>query len=197
MYIDPQSTPAANAAATPRAAWPAGACVDDATASSAAPANITPAPPPTPIHRDQPAARNSLKNTTPHTMPRRLFEFHRGNAMLSPMSLIAKIVSVLATDQRQPARTAHATRCGAWRTSAPTADVPRSRAGRLQRARNTPSTITSETATGEMPSDTILVGASAAPSHAPAVTPLSTPRSWRRRTRAAATGSTGGPADRG
>src|SRR6266568_1223443 len=196
MYIVPQSAPAASAAATPRAAWPPGAWVDDATASSVAPANIAVAPPSTPSRRARPASRSSLKNTTPHTMPSRLFAFHSGNAMLRPMSLIAKMVRVLATAQRHPASTAHTVRCGAWRRSAPIADVPRSRAGTLQRARNTPSTIVSEITTGEIPSDTILVGASAAPSHAPAAKPLSTPTCCSRWSRPAATGSTRAPRDR-
>src|SRR5438445_705765 len=196
MYIVPHNAPAASAAATPRAGWPAGAWVEEATASKVAPANITTAPPTTPSQRARPASRNSLKNTTPQRMPSRLFAFNSGNAMLNPMSLIAKMVSVLATAQRHPASAAHTTRCGAWRTSARTAEVPRSSAGRLQRARNTPSTIVREITTGEMPSDTILVGASAAPSQAPAVNPLSTPTRWSRRSRAAATGSTTRPAGR-
>src|SRR6266571_3473657 len=75
MYIVPQSAPAASAAATPRAAWPPGAWVDDATASSVAPANIAVAPPSTPSRRARPASRSSLKNTTPHTIPSRLFAF--------------------------------------------------------------------------------------------------------------------------
>src|SRR6266704_5142670 len=172
MYIVPHNAPAASAAATPRAGWPAAAWVEDATARKVAPPNITTAPPST---------------------PSRLFAFHSGNAMLNPMSLIAKMVSVLATAQRQPASAAQTTRCGAWRTSARTADVPRSSAGRLQRARNTPSTIVSEMTTGEMPSATILVGASAAPSQAPAVNPLSTPTSCSRRSRTAVSGSTAAP----
>src|SRR6266852_1439004 len=194
MYIVPQSAPAASAAAIPRPGWPPGAWVDDATASSVPPANITAAPPSTPRSRGQPAPRSSLKNTAPQTMPSRLFAFHNGNAMLSPMSLIAKIVRVLATAHRHPARIAQTTRWGAWRTSAPIADVPRSRAGRLQRARNTPTTIAREITTGERPRATILVGASAAPSQAPAAKPLTTPASCRRRRRAAssATGATSG-----
>src|SRR5229473_2372535 len=194
MYIVPQSAPAASAAAMPRPGWPPGAWVDDATASSVPPANITAAPPSTPRSRGQPAPRSSLKNTAPQTMPSRLFAFHNGNAMLSPMSLIAKIVRVLATAHRHPARIAQTTRWGAWRTSAPIADVPRSRAGRLQRARNAPTTIAREITTGERPRATILVGASAAPSQAPAAKPLTTPASCRRRRRAAssATGATSG-----
>ena len=115
------------------------------------------------------------------------------------MSLIAKIVSVLATAQRQPASIAHTTRCGAWRTSSPMAAVPRNSAGTLQRARNTPTTIMREMTTGEMPSVTILVGASAAPSQAPAVNPEARPTSWSRRSRPASTaaiGSIAAPGDR-
>ena len=86
-------------------------------------------------------------------------------------------------DQRLPARMAQMMRCGAWRTSALTAEVPWSRAGTLQRARKTPHTITSETVTGLRPMDTSLAGASAAPSQAPAAMPLRRPavRSARRR----------------
>src|SRR5256714_13539362 len=110
------------------------------------------------------------------------------------------MVSVLATAQRQPATMAHTTRWGACRTSAPIAAVPRKSAGRLQRARNTPTTIASEITTGDRPSTTILVGASAAPSQAPAVRRLATPASCSRRRRdgssAGASGSTGAPRDR-
>src|SRR3954451_6085312 len=49
------------------------------------------------------------------------------------------------------------------------------RVGIVQRARNTPTTIASETTMGETPIVTSLVGASAAPSQAPAVKPHSTP----------------------
>src|SRR5438034_6292579 len=123
MYIVPHNAPAASAAATPRAGWPATAWVEDATARKVAPPNITTAPPSTPSRRARPASRSSLKNTMPQRMPSRLFAFHSGNAMLNPMSLIAKMVSVLATAQRQPASAAQTTRCGTWRTSARTADV--------------------------------------------------------------------------
>src|SRR5579872_5100722 len=61
--------------------------------------------------------------------------------------------------------------------------VPRISAGRLQRARKTPITITSEMIMGERPSVTSFVGASAAPSQAPAVIPEKMPRSWRVRER--------------
>ena len=46
-------------------------------------------------------------------------------------------------------------------------DVPRIKAGRLQRARKTPMTMTSEMTIGDRPTVTSFVGASAAPSHAP------------------------------
>ena len=85
----PHSAPAARAAATPRVACPAGACAADASARRVAPAHITAAPPSTATTRDQPAPRSSLKNTAPHRMPSRLLAFHRGNATLKPMSLIA------------------------------------------------------------------------------------------------------------
>src|SRR5579884_4497975 len=47
--------------------------------------------------------------------------------------------------------------------------------GTVQRATNTPATIPSEIRNGENPSVTSLVGASAAPSHAPAASPHATP----------------------
>src|SRR2546425_3783583 len=104
MYMVPQRTPAPSAAQTPRGECPAVACVDDAIASKAAPKHITSAPPNTPIQRRQPAWRNSLKKRNPQKIPSRLFEFHSGKAMLSPISRIAKMVSVFATAQRHPAR---------------------------------------------------------------------------------------------
>ncbi len=55
--------------------------------------------------------------------------------------------------------------------------VPRIRAGRLQRARKTPTTIKSETTRGDTPSFTSFVGASAAPSQAPAPKPQRMPTS--------------------
>src|SRR6184192_2577728 len=93
-------------------------------ASSVAPKNIASAPPNTPNQRVHPAWRNSLNRTKPHKIPRRLLVFHRGKATLSPISRIAKIVSVLATAHRQPARTAQTIKCGACRTSARMCDVP-------------------------------------------------------------------------
>src|SRR5205807_6684720 len=113
MYMVPQSAPAARAAATPRAAWPAGACAADATVRRVAPAHITAAPPSTAATRDQPAPRSPLKNTAPHRIPSRLFAFHSANATLRPMSLIAYMVSVLATAHRQPARMARSEGGGA------------------------------------------------------------------------------------
>src|SRR6202140_836855 len=116
-------------------------------------------------------------------MASRLLEFHRGNAMLRPTSRIAKIVIVLATAQRHPPSTAQIIKCGARRTSARTEEVPRIRAGTLHRARKTPTTMTSEITSGERPMETSFVGASAAPSHAPAVKPERVPRSCSLRAR--------------
>ena len=64
-------------------------------------------------------------------MPNKLFEFHRGNAMLNPMSLIAKIVSVFATAHMDPASKAQTIRCGERCTSARMEDVPIAKAGKL------------------------------------------------------------------
>jgi len=146
-------------------------------ASSVAPTHMTSAPPRTPSQRRQPACRNSLKKRKPQRMPSRLLQFQRGNAMLRPMSRMAKMVMVLATAQRHPASKAQIIRCGARRTSARTEEVPRISAGTLQRARKTPTTMISEITMGERPMETSLVGASAAPSQAPAVKPERTPRS--------------------
>src|SRR5713226_3094703 len=178
MYMVPQRIPAPSAAQTPRAEWASGPRPEDAAANTAAPAHMTSAPPKTPARRFQPAWRSSLKKRKPQRMPRRLFEFHKGKAMLKPMSRMAKIVSVLATAQRHPARSAQMIRCGARRTSARTDEVPRMRAGKLQRARKTPITMMSEITMGEMPMETSLVGASAAPSQAPAAKPERMPSSW-------------------
>src|SRR4029077_12818840 len=70
------------------------------------------------------------------------------------------------------------TRCGARRTSARTDEVPRVRAGRLQRASKTPMTMMREMTIGEMPMETSFVGASAAPSQAPAAKPERMPSNW-------------------
>ncbi len=103
--------------------------------------------------------------------------------MLKPMSRMAKIVIVFATAHMHPARRAQMMRWGARRRSARMDEVPRIKAGKLQRARKTPMTMTSEMTTGDMPTATSLVGASAAPSHAPAVRPDKMPNtcSFRRR----------------
>src|SRR5215471_287507 len=89
MYIVPHKIPAPNAAHTPLNECAAGPCPEDAIASTPAPTHITNAPPTTPAQRRQPACCNSLKKRNPHKMPSRLFEFHNGNAMLSPISRIA------------------------------------------------------------------------------------------------------------
>ena len=59
------------------------------------------------------------------------------------------------------------------------------RAGKLHRARKTPSTITSEMTMGDKPTETSFVGASAAPSQAPAVRPQRIPKSCSFREREA------------
>src|SRR5260370_36181123 len=177
MYMVPQRIPAPSAAQTPCREWAGGPGGEDGTAKSVAPTHIIRAPPTTPTRRRQPAWRSSLKKRKPQRMPRRLLEFHKGKAMLKPLSRMAKIVSVLATAQRHPARSAQMTRWGVRRTSARTDEVPRIRAGRLQRARKTPMTMISEMTIGEMPMETSLVGASAAPSQAPAAKPERMPSS--------------------
>src|ERR1700730_9675637 len=189
MYMVPQRMPAPRAAHTPRMECALGPSVDEAAASRAAPKHITKAPPNTPAQRRQPACRNSLKKTHPHNMPSRLFEFHSGKAMLKPTSRMAKIVMVLATAHRHPAKTAQIRRCGARRMSAWIDDVPRINAGTLQRARKTPITMISEMTMGEIPTETSLVGASAAPSHAPAAKPESMPNVCNLRAREAASAS--------
>src|SRR2546423_1921200 len=188
MYMVPQRTPAPRAAQTPRMGCAAGAWVAEAMASKVAPTHITSVPPKTPAQRRQPAWRNSLKKRNPQRMPSRLLEFQSGKAMLRPMSRMAKIVRVLATAQRQPARMAQMIKCGARRTSARTEEVPRIRAGKLQRARKTPMTMISEITMGDTPMETSLVGASAAPSQAPAVNPERMPSvcSFRERERSLA-----------
>ena len=59
--------------------------------------------------------------------------------------------------------------------------IPFSAMGTVQRATNTPATMPSEIIKGEKPSVTSLVGASAAPSHAPAASPHITPSLCRER----------------
>jgi len=82
----------------------------DATASSVAPANISAAPPRTPRRRPPAGAVELVEEHRTPQDPSRLFAFHKGKAMLRPMSRMAKMVSVLATAQRHPASTAHTMR---------------------------------------------------------------------------------------
>src|ERR1700730_4530557 len=98
------------------------------------------------------------------------------------------MVSVLATAHMHPASTAQTIRWGAWRTSLRTCDVPRMKAGTLQRARKTPNTMMRETVMGEMDGLTSLMGASAPPSHAPAANPQKMPRDCSERRRVACMG---------
>ena len=179
----PHSAPAARAATMPRVAVALVVAEEEATASSVAPQNIVAAPPATESQRTRPEPRSSRKSNQPQKIPNKLFRFQSGKAMLSPMLRIAKIVRVLATAHRHPASTPQRIRCGAWRTSRRICAVPRMSAGRLQRARKTPETISSDTITGEMPMLTSFVGASAAPSQAPALKPERIPMicNWRRR----------------
>ena len=64
-----------------------------------------------------------------------------------------------------------------WRDSG--IEVPFNITGSVQRATKTPATIPSEIRKGENPAVTSLVGASAAPNHAPAAKPHATPRPCR------------------
>src|SRR5580704_10825233 len=95
------------------------------------------------------------------------------------------MVRVLATAHMHPASTAQTVRCGAWRTSLRTCEVPRINAGTLHRARKTPSTMMKETVMGEMSGLTSLMGASAPPNQAPAANPQKIPRACRLRSRVA------------
>jgi hypothetical protein len=79
---------------------------------------------------------------------------------------------------QDPARIAMGMRCLFKARSTKTWRVPLSRVGTVQRAVNTPATMQREMAKGDRPELTSLVGASAAPSHAPAPSPQSTPRPW-------------------
>src|SRR5437879_5477972 len=103
MYIVPQRTPAPNAAAIPRLATCDDIWLADTRANTNPPKNIRVAPPQTAVQRIQLAPLNSPKNNTPQRIPIKALVFHRGNAILSPRSLMAKMVSVFATDHRQPA----------------------------------------------------------------------------------------------
>jgi len=93
------------------------------------------------------------------------------------MSRMAKMVSVLATAHRHPASSAQRMRLGRAAHVGPHGGGAQDQAGRLHRARKTPMTMISEITIGETPMETSFVGASAAPSHAPAVKPQRMPRS--------------------
>src|ERR1700677_3612741 len=119
---------------------------------------------------------SSRNSSLPHSRPTSALVFHKGNAVASPTSRIANTVSVFATAHSAPARIAQTTRCFLQKRSAKTYVVPLSRVGNVQRAVKTPATMHSETANGERPALTNLVGASAAPSQTPAARPQITPR---------------------
>ena len=102
--------------------------------------------------------------------------FQMGNVTARPTSRIANTVSVFATAHNAPASSAHTIKCFFSARSANTYPVPFSRVGKLQRAVKTPATMHSEIANGEKPAFTSFVGASAAPSHTPAVKPQITPK---------------------
>src|SRR5271165_1537633 len=175
IYIVPNISPAPTAAAIPCTALPCPASDVDAAEMKMAPTKMTTAPPTTPTFLSHPARCSSLNNSVPHRMPIRLFEFHSGNARLSPMSRTAKMVSVFPTAHRQPASTPHKTRCGTWRVSRNVSPVPRINAGRLQRETNAPSTIMKEITMGETATVTSLVGASAPASQIAAANPQKIP----------------------
>src|SRR6185312_3796230 len=122
------------------------------------------------------APRSSPNRSQPQKIPTRELAFHNGKAIARPTSRIANTVSVFATAQRAPASSAQTIRCFLRIRSAITYRVPLSRVGRVQRAVNTPATMHRETAKGERPVLTSLVGASAAPSHTPAPRPQRTPK---------------------
>src|SRR5216684_2844503 len=122
------------------------------------------------------APSNSRNSTRPQKSPISAFAFHMGNATASPTSRIAKTVSVFATAHNAPARRAHTIKCFFCMRSANTYPVPFSSVGKVQRAVKTPATIHNEIANGENPEFTSFVGASAAPSHTPAVKPQITPK---------------------
>ncbi len=177
--------PAPSAAATPRRGCGDELCDVETNDNSRAPLKMMTAPPTTPTQRSQPARRSSRKKRIPHAIPIKLLEFHSGKAILRPMSRTPKMVKVLPTAQRQPAKIPHRTRWGAWRTSLPISEVPRISAGRLQREMNAPRTIMKEMMRGETAMVTSLVGASAAASHSAAAIPQNIPSAesvrWRAR----------------
>src|SRR5579884_1595119 len=125
------------------------------------------------------APRSSPNRSHPQKIPTRELAFHNGKAIAKPTSRIANTVNVFATAHRAPASNAHTIRCFFRIRSATTYRVPLSSVGKVQRAVNTPATMHRETANGERPVLTSLVGASAAPSHTPAPRPQRTPRPCR------------------
>ena len=137
------------------------------------------APPSTFIQSFVAEPRSSLNSSQPQNSPTRLLVFHSGKAMERPTSRMAKTVSVLATAHNMPARMAQTMRWGFSLRSMRTKPVPLRATGTVQRATKTPATMPSEMMKGEKPIVTSLVGASAAPSHAPAASPHITP-SWCR-----------------
>ena len=157
----------------------------DASDNTIAPAEMTMAPTTTAALRDQGARRNSRKRTMPQKMPIRLLQFQRGNAILRPTSRTASMLSVFPTAHRQPAITPQTIRCGTFRVSTKTSEVPRIKAGRLHRETNAPSTIMNEMTNGDTEAVTSLLGASAAASQTAAARPQNTPRicsfCWRER----------------
>src|SRR5205814_5896456 len=108
------------------------------------PTNLTNAHTDTPSQTNPPERCNSLKTTVPQTIAIKLFPFHKGNAMLKPMSRTAKTVNVLPLAHRHPAITPQTIRWGTLRMSEKVAEVPRMRAGRLQRGTTAPRTIMNE-----------------------------------------------------
>src|SRR6266853_1579589 len=178
MYMVPQSKPAPNAARMPlaaRGATLATCCDVVAYAKRQAPLTIASPPPNTLLHCPALAPRSSLNSSHPQNNPIRPLVFHKGNAIESPTSRMAKTVSVLATAHSPPATMAHTIRCGFARRSRNTYRVPFKRVGTVQRATKTPATMASDITNGDTPTTTSLVGASAPPSQAPAARAQRTP----------------------
>src|ERR1017187_1206415 len=179
----PHRTPAPSAARMPSVALPdvSEDWCEVAYAITHAPTTMAAAPPNTFDHPFTPDPRNSLNSSQPQKRPTRLLVFHSGKAMESPTLRIANTVKVLATAQSIPASTAHTIRWAFSRKSSSRKPVPFSAMGTVQRATNTPATMPSEMTKGEKPMVTNLVGASAAPSQAPAANPQTTPSLCRER----------------
>ena len=81
--------PAPKAAATPRMECSDPPCERETKDSNSAPTNMTNAPPSTPSHRNQPARCSSLNRSVPQMIAIKLFAFHKGKAILSPISRTA------------------------------------------------------------------------------------------------------------